>query len=183
MAFIGISVPPEVSRLLSSIEVEGEKEDLSQLHVTVVYIGSEVPMETILKATEAMYDVLGKVDPFSCSLTSVEHFEPSEHSDGKYPVICPIISPALHQLRAALTKALDKVEVKYPNSFPEYKPHVTLAYSDKEPKPQTFKTLSWEVYEVVLWGGDSGEDRVHVSVPLRHGSLAAKVAHRYLTEP
>ena len=180
MAFIGFEVPAEVGRLLSSIEVEGEREPLDHLHVTMIFLGSKIPVESIMDAAAVLHDVAEEADPFTCLIDHTDHFEPGEHSEGKYPIICPIVSPPLHKLREELAKSLGDAKVDFAKNFPDYKPHVTLSYADEAPKPQKFSPLKWEVYELILWGGDSGEDRVTVRVPLRHGHLSLKVAQRFL---
>jgi len=146
----------------------------------MIFLGSKIPVDVIMEAATVLHNVAQGADHFTCVLDHTDHFQPGPHSDDKYPVICPVTSPALHKLREKLAKALDKAEVDFAKNFPDYKPHVTLAYADEEPTPQKFSTLKWEVYELVLWGGDSGEDRVTVRVPLRHGQLSVKVAQRFI---
>ncbi len=180
MAIISIEVPAEVCRMLSSIEVEGDKEDSREMHITVVYLGSGVPVDQVMASAAVLHEVLKDTAPFSCSVDHLEHFEPSKHSDGKYPVICPVTSPELHTLRSRLTQALTKAGVEFPNDFPDYKPHVTLAYSEEVPKGQKFQPLPWEVYELVLRGGDSGSDRISIRVPLQEGKLSTRIARRFL---
>lgn len=178
MAFLGIEVPPEVGRLLTSLEIEGEREPLDQLHITMVYFGSKTPLDVVMKASEILHDLVKNEDHFTCSLDHIEHFEPSKHSDGKYPIICPVTSPALYKVRAKLAKSLDEAEIEYAKNF-DFKAHVTLAYADEIPKVQKFAPLKWEVYEIVLWGGDSGPNRISIRVPFRHGELPLKVAERF----
>ncbi len=66
--------------------------------------------------------------PFTVTLGKTASFKPSEHSDGAAPVIVPVDSPELRQLEAAMDKHGDFAE----RSFPDYKPHVTLAYVNPE---------------------------------------------------
>lgn len=51
-------------------------------------------------------------------------FPPSEHSDGAAPVHVKIDAPELHRLNAEIGKHADFKE----NSFPDYRPHASIAY-------------------------------------------------------
>lgn len=67
---------------------------------------------------------LEKQPPFEATLGKTQAFPPSEHSDGAAPIVVPVESADLRRME----KELDKHGNFTERSFPEYKPHVTLAY-------------------------------------------------------
>jgi hypothetical protein len=90
-------------------------------HVTVRYgIDSD--------DTSGIRTHLEKQTPFEASLGKVTSFPPSEHSDGAAPIVVAVESPELRKLE----KELDKHGAFVERSFPEYKPHATLAYVKPE---------------------------------------------------
>jgi 2'-5' RNA ligase len=62
--------------------------------------------------------------PFEATLGKTTSFPPSEHSDGAAPIIVPVEAPKLHQLEKELDEHGDFAE----RSFPDYRPHATVAY-------------------------------------------------------
>ena len=157
-----------MARLLSALEIPGNKEPTDTFHVTVLYLGDKVPIEQLGKAIIATYSVTSATTPFTVRTNRVTAFEP--HDDGT-PIICPIDSPGLHELREKLTAALDKAGVEYSKKFPIFVPHMTLGYS-KDPgvyadhaADQDFPTVEWGAAELVLWGGDEGDDRLVATFP------------------
>lgn len=177
MAFIGLRVPAEVARLLKSVEVPGELVSGDSYHITVINIGSEIPIEQISKAVTAIHGVATNMVPFPVTLDHVTSFPAG--NDGT-PIICPVRSPELHQLNDLLKKALDKAGVPYSTKFPNFKPHVTMSYSKDEEVPlvrQPIGPLDWSVYEMVLWGGDSGDERLSVTFPFALPGKTALFRH------
>jgi 2'-5' RNA ligase len=166
MAFLGIRIPHETGRLLSKIDVPGEKTSTSEMHITLLYLGDEWPISEISKAMEAAYDIVSKTKPFTAEVNKVSHFPKNPHDQDKYPIITRVESKELHELRGKLAKKFDKEGVEYSKLHPDYKPHVTLAYSEKEPEDVSFDPLEFSISEVVLWGGDHGDDRIFVTFPL-----------------
>lgn len=164
MSFIGLKIPHECARLLGSIEVPGEKIPLDQMHVTVVYIGDNTPITTIAKAIAATYRVTSNRTPFTMKVNKIKSF-PNNAGDG-YPIIARVMCPELHEFHTCITEALDKSGIDYSKRYPEYKPHVTLAYS-KEPigTISLENPIEWAAHEATLWGGDSGDDRVSATFP------------------
>jgi hypothetical protein len=100
----------------------------------------------------------------------VTTFPPGDDDD--VPIICPIVSNDLHTFRENLVKAVEAADIPFPNTYPTFRPHVTLGYSsdilvysDNAVNFQ-FPEVEWGAHEVILWGGDSGDDRVVVTFPL-----------------
>lgn len=113
-------------------------------HVTVVYLGSDVGDDALAAACERARQAASAVDgPLSGTLSGVGAFPPSESSDGKVPAWAAIAVPGAEQLRAALADLSA-------SQFKDWQPHVTLAYLDPgdplpaplDPVPVTFTHLS-----------------------------------------
>jgi 2'-5' RNA ligase len=171
MAFIGLKLPHETARLLHGLEVEGEPVGTDTMHVTVLYLGKGVTTRQITKAITAAEKIISNTPPFLLKTNKVTCFPKGE--DG-VPIIAKINSPELIEFHSSLKLAFDKAGVDYSNRFPDYKPHVTLAYNDKVIEDIRFEdTLQWAAHEVTLWGGDNGDDRMSVTFPL---TLKAKEA-------
>jgi 2'-5' RNA ligase len=179
MAFLGLKVPPEIGKLFEQFTVPGNREQRDRYHITVLYLGSEVSIDGIAKATEAAYGVASRARPFQVSSRLVTSFPAGD--DG-VPIIAKIESPELMMFQAALKVAFKSSGVSFNDKYPEYKPHVTLAYSDAgtDMPDQPIPPISWTVSELVLWGGDEGERRIVVQFPLEFDVAAAlRVASRF----
>ena len=103
MAFLGVKVPHEAARLLSEVDYGGigEREPLDHSHITLLHLGKKVPLASICKAIIPIFEAVSRCAPFTVSTSRVSVFTP--HPDeGTVPIICPIDSPALHELRAAV---------------------------------------------------------------------------------
>jgi 2'-5' RNA ligase len=162
MAFLGIAVPHEVARLLNQIEVPGEAEDRSDLHITAVYFGSNVPIDEISKAIIVAYEVAGRTRPIPLLVEEVGCFP---KGDDGVPIIGIVKSPELMQFQKDLCTSFDKANVNYSKKWPEYKPHVCLAYAEEPTQPFPVGPFEWAAYEMVLWGGDSGDDKIFITLP------------------
>jgi len=165
MAFIGLKVPHETARLLAQVEVDGDRADLSSMHITMIYLGKALSIEAIATATQVAFEVTSKTQPFTVSTQLVTSFPPNP--DDGIPIIARIESEPLHTLQKALLAAFDAAGVEYDRKYPEYKPHVTLAYnkSDKKPEDQKIPPVEWGAGELVLWGGDKGDEKLVVTFP------------------
>ena len=165
MAFLGIRIPHETGRLLSGIEVPGELEGTSELHITLLCFEKEWPIAEISKALEATYNVVSEIKPFLVTVEKVGCFP--KRDDEPCPIIAKVKSDDLHDLNDKLKKEFDKCDVEYSKVFKDYKPHITLAYSDEELDECDIDPIEFSVAEVVLWGGDHGDDRIFITFPLK----------------
>jgi 2'-5' RNA ligase len=164
MAFLGIRAPHEAARLIHEIDVPGEKEDSAHLHITLLYLGKDVPVEELARAMIATYSVTKETSPFWVSLNCVNYFPVP---DGvPFPIIAPVVSPKLHELRKNLTKTFGRAKIDYDKKFKLYKPHVTLSFNEESIKKTKIEPIEWSVQELVLWGGSNGDNRVFVTFPL-----------------
>jgi 2'-5' RNA ligase len=183
MAFCGLKVPHETARLLAGLEVPGKKEPTSHFHVTLFFFGDEVDIDKLAEITKVTYGVTSETKPLTVRTSQLTSFPAGD--DGR-PIICRVESDALHDLRDKIKEAYEAAGVEFSNKHPDYKPHVTLAY-DPEPtedfEEQRIPTVEWGAHELVLWGGDSGDDKLIVTFPFALGApdkAAARVAQRYL---
>src|SRR5277367_4439131 len=106
MSFLGIRIPHETARLLHEIDVPGEKEDSAQLHITLLYLGKNIPIKELAKAMIATFEVTDATCPFWVKTTSVASFPVDEGNP--HPIIAPIQSPKLFELHKFLKRSLDK---------------------------------------------------------------------------
>lgn len=178
MAVLGIHCPHDVGRIFSQIEVMGEREPLGHQHITLLYFGDDVPIETLATAIVAVYQVTSRTKPFTVQTNRVTAFPPHPEK-GTVPIICPVVSPSLHDLHGRLKAALDRAKVDYSRTFPEYKPHVTLSYVEDplvyadHTADKDIPSIEWGVADVVLWGGDEGDQRFSANFPLTIGKTAS----------
>ena len=183
MAFIGLKLPHETARLLSEIDVPGKLEAPSSFHITLLYIGDDVAVDTLAEAMKATLAVTEQTRPFTVSTSRVIAFPPG---DGKHPIICPVSSDSLHDLQAKLRSSYDAAGIEYSKKFPEYKPHVTLSYAEETIEERRLPTVEWGAHECVLWGGDSGDKRLVMAFPFSidtsPATIEERVAKRYLSE-
>lgn len=162
MALLSIHIPHEVARALGRVDVPGERVPGEEKHVSLVYLGKNVPIQAVSKAIVVSYEVAARTTPFSLMVDEVSTFP---GGDDGFPVIARVHSPELHVLQKALCDGLDRAGVSYSKKFPEYKPHTTFSYSPSDLKPFPFGPYEWTAYELTLWGGESGDDKVSVTLP------------------
>ena len=163
MAILGLKVPHEVARALGHISVPGVTESIDTFHITLIHLGHDVPIDDISKAIVVAYGVAETTKPIPLSIEEVIAFPPGD--DG-YPIIGPVLGREVQDLWKELCAALDTAKIEYSKKFPIFKPHVTLAYDvmDLE-EPLSVGLFEWVAYEMVLWGGDAGDDRISVTLP------------------
>lgn len=102
-------------------DLAGDGKDIDQPHVTVRY-----GLRTEL--TPKIREFIESLHPFEAKLGKTTSFPPSENSKGASPIIVTVVSPELHKLNAEIEKHGDFE----PSSFPEYRPHVSVAYVKPE---------------------------------------------------
>lgn len=163
MAFLGVRVPYEIARFLTGIEVPGDHEPPGHMHITVLNFGDDVPVEQVAKALPAIFNVVAGTKPVLVKTNLVSCFDSGEGD--VYPIICRIESAELHKLWEQLKAACDEAGIEYSKKYPEYVPHVTLSYAKEKVTDQIITPVVWTVSELVLWGGDSGDEKLTVSFP------------------
>lgn len=180
MSFLGLRVPHETARLLGGLEVPGTREAVSSLHVTMFYFGKDLDIERLTDIVRVTFQTMAGTKPFTARTSQLTSFPKGD--DGA-PIICRVESDALHDLRDKIKAAYEAEGVEFANNHPDYKPHVTLAYYDGDDfEERRITTVEWGAHELVLWGGDSGDDKLVVHFPFASGDLeklAVKVAQRF----
>jgi len=173
MAFIGLKVPDDASRLLAGVEVPGERHSASDMHVTILFLGQDLPITEVAKAMCAAFQVTSRTRPFVCGVKDVSSFP--RGADG-LPVICPVVSPGLMVLNAALRAEFDRLGLGYSKKYPEYKPHVTLSYDRVPGGPDSYSAplpgpLTWTASDMVIWGGNEADEILSVNLPFVLGPI------------
>lgn len=164
MAFIGIQIPQVIGQTLHNIKVPGKKEEISELHITLLNLEKEFPIKDLGKSMLAAYEVCKDFEPFVIDIKEVIFF-PAE--DGKpYPIVVKVEADKLQQLHKKLKASFDKHKVEYSKKFKDFKPHITLSYSKEKIHPFKIDELKIPINELVLWGGDHGNDRIFITFPL-----------------
>lgn len=164
MAFLGIRVPHETARLLTGLEVPGKNTAASEMHITILCFEENWPITEIAKALETTYDSVSKIKPFRVVIDEVTCFP---KRDDKSAIIAPVKAAELHELHDKLAKEFDKEKIDFSKIFKDYKPHVTLSYNDEEIDSFEIDPVEFMVQELVLWGGDHGDDRIFITFPLK----------------
>lgn len=180
MAFLGLRVPPETARILSEVDFGdfGDKSPPNEFHITICLLGKHIPIERVAQMIAPIFSVVQETKPFMVSTSRVATFSPNK--DDGVPIIARVDSNDLHAFRAKIAKTLmEKVPDFPPDKYPEYKPHVTLGYSSDplvyydNAVDLQIPTVSWGAHEIILWGGDKGDQKLIVTFPL---SVMAKTA-------
>jgi 2'-5' RNA ligase len=165
MAFLGIRVPLETGRIIKRIEVPGEKETPSEYHITLLNFGKNWEISEICKSIEVISDIAAEVKPFPIKASKVSHFPKRE--DEPMAIIAPIESEELHGLHKELFKAFNDAEINFKKTFKQFRPHITLAYSEDEHDDFKIDSFEFIVSELVLWCGDQIDTRLFVTFPLK----------------
>jgi 2'-5' RNA ligase len=164
MAFIGISVAHETSRLIQEIDLPGIREDSANLHITLLYLGKDTPIKDIAKAMVAAFAITQNTSPFWVKLGNITCFPLNK--DNKCAIIAPAQSKELILLNRNLKKSFNKANVDFDNTYKIYRPHITLSYNNAEIKKTKIEPIEWTASELVLWGGSNGDNKVFVTFPL-----------------
>lgn len=171
---IGLPIPAPTSRLLSDIEVPGDKTPRDHQHITLIYIGDDVPIDMLAEAIKATYAVTARTRPFTVGTSRVASFPIS--GDESHPVVAHIESDDLHTLRNNLVAAFDEAGVEFNKKFRTFRPHVTLAYAPDAVEEFRIPTIEWGAHEISMWGGDEGDRKLTVTFPLALNPTNAVVA-------
>ena len=177
MAFIGIKVSADISRLFRGLDLPGEKVSENEQHITILCFEENWAISSVADAMEAAYKVLKDVDPFKVKTDTITCF-PKFDKD-TCPVIAKIDSEELSEVNKKLKKAFDKAKIGYANNFKVYNPHITLGWAKEEIKDIKISPVEFTVTEITLWAGDNGDDRIFITFPLR-GIETKK--HSYLVQ-
>lgn len=160
MAMLAIPVHQNISRLLQEIDLDIEKDPSN--HITMFYLGDNIPISRILKIIPEVYDIIQETGPFMVEVSGYTTFPEGKHG---YPVICPVKSNELQNLRKKLKSAFHQEKIKFDDTFKEYNPHITIGYSPDKVKDQKFNKIRFAISEIALYGGDEVDTRLFVNFP------------------
>ena len=122
--FIGLQISGA-----DSLAVEGG-EDPEEFHVTLAYGHFDAKGDeddTSVRVQHAIDDIRDLI-PDSIHFDAQGRFEASESSDGKDVIYAQVAAGQLEKVHDGLLEALKKQGIELEGTFPEYKPHMTLAY-------------------------------------------------------
>lgn len=175
MAMIALRVPNDTARMLEKLagSVNGDSQTASEMHVTLIYLGDDVSIETLSKVMLACNSVTSRTTPFSLSVDKIDSFEPGKNGT---PVILPIVSNELHALHEAISEALDAAGIEYSKKWPEFKPHVTLSYVNGMKGSGFFPSpITWGAFELSIYGDNHGDGGVSITMPFELPSIELKM--------
>lgn len=179
MAMLAIPIQPDISRLLQEFDLDIEKDPSN--HITLFYFGDNLPMSKILKIIPIIFKLTEDLRPFTASTSEYSFFD----SEEKYPVICPVKSKELMSLRNKISKAFDDDKIKYDKKFPDYKPHITLGFSqEKFPKHTKFPKVDFAISQLALYCGDTTDTKLFINFPftINKTSQLSLFSGRFLKE-
>lgn len=165
MAFLGIQVPTIESKLLSEIDVPGEKENINEFHITMLFFEDNWAIEKVSAALEATYKILKNEKPFIVTTNTIKSFPVSDNNP--YPIIAKIESKELHKLNDKIKKEFDKQNIEYSKKFKDYKPHITLSYSKDKIKDFKIDPITFTIGEIVIWCGNHNNQTIKITFPLK----------------
>ncbi|NJO18733.1 MAG: 2'-5' RNA ligase family protein [Thioploca sp.] len=182
MAMISLQIPNDIGRMFKEIDIPGKRDATD--HITLFYLGDEIDIKKVIKIIPVIFEAVNGMGPFSVSCNKITTFPMGKNG---YPVIGEIKSPELIKLRNKLKKLFDKNKIKYDNKFPEYKPHLTLSYSEDEVDDIKLKNFDWKVSSISLYGGDVSDTRLFVNFPFsleikKKAELIADIMFRFCRE-
>ena len=125
--FIGLKIEGA-----DSLAIEGGEKP-EDFHVTLAYghfdtHGHDEDDRSV--RVQHVIDDIRDLIPDEIHFDAIRRFPASESSDGKDVIYAQVAAGQLEELHDALLKALKERGIKLEGTFPEYKPHMTLAYID-----------------------------------------------------
>ena len=125
--FIGLKISGA-----DSLAIDGG-EDPDDFHVTLAYGHFDThghdEDDTSVRVQHVIDDIRELI-PDKIHFDAIRRFQASESSDGKDVIYAQVAAGQLEKVHDGLLKALKERGIKLEDTFPEYKPHMTLAYVD-----------------------------------------------------
>jgi len=150
-----VTIPQELSQQFP--QQGKELEDKSPAHITLLYLGS-VPLQLQNKVYSVTQRYCDFVRPFSVKLGRPKKFVNDEE---QIILHSPVKSKRLFNLHDILKQAFLQNQIPVDNKFPEYRPHITIAYCNSEDELNNYKHIkpqgSFEINHLWLWGGNQAE--------------------------
>ncbi|MDP3763693.1 MAG: 2'-5' RNA ligase family protein [bacterium] len=142
-------LPREIARQFP--EEGRQDEDSSPAHTTVLYVGEVLPaLER--KLLKVVQEVCEATKPFLVKLKKPRKFV---NAKGQIILHSPVKSNRLVRFHENLRSALLNAGIQVDNKFPEFKPHVTIAYCSNRKELNLYKEVQpvgeWVVDSIWLW--------------------------------
>jgi len=168
-AMIAIECPENISYIIRNLDISGKclKEENNH-HITMFYFPDNIEMEKVLKIIPIVYDVVNKVKPFIINTSNYKSFPKGKNG---YPIVAQIKSKELIKLRNDIKKAFIKNDIEFDQKFPNYIPHLTLKYNEKQCDGK-FNEVAWPVNNIKFYCGDKNKEQMLVEFPF--GNLIKK---------
>lgn len=110
-------------------------EDPEDFHVTLAYghfdQGGGDEDDVSVRVQNAIADIRELI-PEKISFDAIGRFPASDSSDGKDVIYAQVAAGQLEKVHEELLKALKSHGIRLEKTFPDYKPHMTLAYIDQD---------------------------------------------------
>lgn len=116
------------------LAIDGGEDPDDDFHVTLAYGHFDAKGDeddTSVRVQHAIDDIRDLI-PEKIRFDAIGRFKASKSSDGQDVIYAQVAAGQLEELHDELLKALKKHGIKLEGTFPEYKPHMTLAYIDPE---------------------------------------------------
>jgi len=152
MAFLGIPIQHDCGRLISDIDVPGDKVPINDYHVSLFYFEYDIAISDLSKIIEPTFNISSKQKPFIVTLELLSCFDSNKE---RYPIIGKIDCPELNSLRNKIKKSYNKFKIGYNKDFKTFQPHITLSYNSEKFEDVRIDKVQFIVNELVLWGGDN----------------------------
>lgn len=144
-----IPLPPALAKKFPSLGTE----DPSPSHVTFLLLGKYEDPKEQKKLVASLQKILGELGKKTkAALADLDYFD---HEDGtRVPHVRVKFDQDLAKIRSEVKRRLLKEGLKVEDSYPRYKPHVTLAYLDgkKSTWDKGIPTGSWDFDSIEVWG-------------------------------
>lgn len=166
MSFLALDLAPDTEALFDRLDVPDSAVVEANKHVTLFFIPKkDETLKSFYTATEILRRVITETVPPTLLCTEVTTFP---KGDDGFPIICPVRSLGLIELRARLAKLFDLNNVPYSKRF-SYKPHLTLGYNETDvPGRKLRSPIIWTVQNVTYYfssEADTNESDLKVTVP------------------
>jgi len=133
---IALDIPDEQSKDIAIKNGEPPKD----LHITLVYFGGAIELESKKEEIEAILEHLSsESEPIAVKLNKITTFP---ESDSQVPFIVSIDSKQLEEFRKQLVSILKNHNINYHDEY-SYHPHITLKYLEPKEEIPVIDRLNW----------------------------------------